>query len=306
MTAEAPTLPVREFGKELLRLNDLDPVYVLVWEAMNTPGSGFDRRKVYHWLLAYWSFYHVGTASWVTDPLVYLPDGRLPKEWDRVSGEYWERMGTAAGSKDYPRSSERRHFRGENAKESVAFLLSMGVPRLFHPFFQDQTNGVTARAEHVMAEVLAWTGFGPWIAFKAADMLERLGLMKIDFEPTSQIFYKSPREAALLLWDECNPGLDPEREPGDVVAWAIGEVLAGLKRDPIADRGTRRGLAPPRYERELNAQEAETILCKWGSYRKGHYHIGEDVKACREGLKRFARSRTAQTLLKAGAKGGLW
>lgn len=301
MTTTTKTLSVHEFGEELLRLNDLDPVYVLVWEAMNTVGSDFDRVKTYHWLLAFWSFYHVGTASYIAEPF-HQPG----LSYERKSGEYWERMKEAAASKEFPRSSERRHFRGDLAKESIKFLSAYGVPALFHPFLQDRANGITPKAEHVISQIRSWKEFGPWVAFKAADMLERLDILPIDFEPTSKIFYESPAKAAALLWDECNPGLDAGREPGGVVAWAIGEVLARLKRDPIADRGTKRGLAPPRYERELNAQEAETVLCKWGSYRAGHYHIGEDVVACREGLKKFAKCRTAQVLLKAGSRGGLW
>lgn len=65
------------------------------------------------------------------------------------------------------------------------------------------------------------------------------------------------------------------------------------------------GQAPPRFDRPLNVQEAETVLCKWKSYSGGHYEIGEDVAACREGLSRFFRCRTARRLKKAG-QGRLW
>jgi hypothetical protein len=41
------------------------------------------------------------------------------------------------------------------------------------------------------------------------------------------------------------------------------------------------------------------------TYLGGHYEIGEDVAAVRNGLLKFAKCRTAQVLLKAG-KGELW
>ena len=64
--------------------------------------------------------------------------------------------------------------------------------------------------------------------------------------------------------------------------------------------------APPRNDRGLGLQEYETVLCKWGSYLKGHYHVGEDVAGVRKGLLRFARCKTAQALLAGGRRGGLW
>ncbi|MBZ4299837.1 hypothetical protein LAJ56_17985, partial [Streptococcus pneumoniae] len=68
--------------------------------------------------LAYWCFYHVGTASWIADRSV----------------GYWQRMEKAAGSKEYPRSSERRHFRGGQATRSVAWLKEHGLESLFDGF----------------------------------------------------------------------------------------------------------------------------------------------------------------------------
>lgn len=83
-------LNIYQFSRELIASKDLDPVYVLLHEAQ------LDEARLQLWLLAYFCFYHVGTASWIAD-------GK--------SG-FWERMHIAAASKDYPRSSERRHYRG--------------------------------------------------------------------------------------------------------------------------------------------------------------------------------------------------
>jgi len=251
-----------EFGRRLLAANDLDPVYVLVHEA------GLDHDRLKRWLLAYWCFYHVGTASWVSET------------------DFWGRMRTAAGSKDYPRSSERRHFRGENARKSVEFLEEQGIEALFDAFPRPSPS-----AADVVEYVTEWIGFGPWVAFKVADMLERLGLLDVRFD-LDTVMYESPRKAADELYEaEGGPA-----GVADVGAWAVDRVLSEL--NPTK--------APPRYDRPLSFQEAETVLCKWKSYRGGHYEIGEDVAACRKGLMRFARCRTSQRLLRAGEKGGLW
>ena len=111
-----------DFGRRLVQTNDLDPVYVLLH---NAPMS---KEQLHQWLLAYWCFYHVGTASWIA----------------QNSGGFWNRMKTAAGSKEYPRSSERRHFRGRNAANSVAYLEDRGIESLFSDVIQ---NG---RAQHVV------------------------------------------------------------------------------------------------------------------------------------------------------------
>ena len=43
--------------------------------------------------------------------------------------------------------------------------------------------------------------------------------------------------------------------------------------------------APPRYERAVNVQEVETILCKWKSHQHGHYPVGKDLHEVDKHLK---------------------
>lgn len=257
-------ISVYEFGKQLLQTNDLDPVYVLVYE------TRMEEAQLKHWLIAYWCFYHVGTACWIA----------------QSRHEYWERMETAAGSKEWPRSSERRHFRGENAAKSVRYLRERGVSSLFGDI---ELSGDSS--EELIETVQQWVGFGPWIAFKVADMIERIGMKSVQFS-LDTVLYDSPRKAAEILWERENGG----KETHETGPWAIDRILKVLE-------GSK---APPRYERPINAQEAETVLCKWKSYLNGHYHIGEDISACRSGLMKFSRVKLAQRLLKAGISGGLW
>lgn len=255
-------LDIYTFGKQLLDTKDLDPVYVLLWEAK------LEQPLSLQWLLAYLAFYNVGTASWITE-----------------QSDYWLGMRTAAGSKEYPRSSERRHYRGQQALDSVAWLEEQGVEALFKPLLVGKTT-----AEYIISEVKRWKRFGSWASFKMADILDRLGLVQVSFS-FSTAMYESPAEGAMLLWElEGKPVVD------HVCAWAAGQILVKLGKEP----------APPRYERTVNLQEVETILCKWKSYMGGHYQVGKDIHEVREGLLKFSRCKMSQQLLKAGSTGGLW
>lgn len=255
------TLSIYDFGRRLLETRDLDPVYVIL------QGAAFEPVLLRRYLVAYWAFYHMGTAAWITDV--------------KTEAEYWSRMTTAAGSKEYPRCPERRHFRGSNAMKSVTWLKGQGIAGLFEPLENPIEGGWSAN--DVMFLVRQWVGFGPWIAFKVADMLERLGIVPIVFSP-AEALYDSPREAADILWE-----MEGKPETGDVGEWAINRILTELKGEK----------APPRYERGINAQEAETILCKHKSYLNGRYHVGEDIESCRKSLFRFSKAKTSQRLIRA-------
>ena len=252
------------FGRVLVKTNDLDPVYNVVWKAKL---RGPILRR---WLLAYWCFYHVGTASWVVDQ----PD-------------YWKAMQQAAGSKEWPRGSERRHFRGSRSTRAVQELESVGITAIFDPLI-----GRRLTLEDVMGQVKAWHGFGDWIAFKVADMLERLALAKVSFTAGPVFMFDSPRKGAEELWGRYGKDVEPDHKG----VWAVKEILKRL--NPLK--------APPRYERLLGVQEAETVLCKWKSHLSGHYRLGEDLEAVESALKLFSQTKTAQKLLRAGKREGLW
>jgi hypothetical protein len=270
----AAGLSCYDFGRALLRAHDLDPVYEILWAAHLDPA--FLRR----YLLSYFCFYHVGTASWCCD---LLAEG---KDRDQY---YWERMAEAAGSKEWPRCQERRHFRGAFATRSVAWLKARGVAALWAPF--DDLSGPVS-AQYVMDHVSSWYGFGPWIAFKAADVLDRLGLLPVTFDLDTAM-YDSPMKGVQLLWAE--EGQADLYDPGYAADWAVRRVLEELAGET----------APPRHERPLGLPEVETIFCKHHAYRIGRYHVGEDVESCRKGLS-WRRGRVSRRLYAAGGKAGLW
>lgn len=254
-----------EFGSRLVKSKDLDPVYVLL---TNIRWSEDRLRK---WLLAYWCYYDVGTASWVADK----------------GDDFWRRM-QDADKRKYPRGRERRHFRADNSETSLEYLQERGLDWLYDYALQDVVdNWVTAY--EVIQRVRQWVGFGPWIAFKVADMLDACSFASVDFDVRSCSFYDTPQKGAEALREELQTDVE------DVTEWAVELIL-----DKLSDLGC------PHSDRELRTQEAETILCKWKSYLNGSYRIGEDTEALRKSLAKFPDVPTVEALYTAGKRGGLW
>jgi hypothetical protein len=271
-------LDVVEFGRQLVTTGDLDPVYVALY------GANLEPDRLRKWLLAYWCFYSCGTASWIVD-----------------QQSFWDAMRTAAASSDYPRGTERRHFRGSLAVTSVDALYEAAdyaaigsdleiIEAMFYwlcyPMDAERATQPIPLAK-LMERVMRWRGFGEWIAFKVADMLERLGLAAIDFSDSDAFLFDSPREGAALVVERYGPKGFPLVTTPE--AWALAYLGRNLGSLP----------APPRAERLLNGQEYETILCKWKAHLSGHYAVGHDIAEIRESLLRFAHFRTSQRLLAA-------
>jgi hypothetical protein len=254
-----PIRDVIEFGEQLIKTEDLDPVYnALV-------GAKLPDKQLKRLLLAYFCFYHLGAAAWLS-------------EWE--GEEFWGLMENAASNEippnmngelpgeRWPRGAERRHFRGDKCVAAVKKLreFSYGkneegvgdVPEYFIGMLAAMGGVVTL--EGFMKTVRAFPLFGPWVAFKAADVLERVMGVPIEFPNELVFIYKEPRAALDLLPD-----------PTEVT---VLELLEHFKAF----------LAPPRYERQCNIQEVETILCKWKSSIGGHYWIGKDIYEVRKGL----------------------
>lgn len=269
-TTRTKVMSVYEFGSRLLETGDLDPVYIMLYHARLEP------HKLKRWLWAYWCFYHCGTASWMTDQM-----------------DFWGAMAAGAASKAYPRSSERRHFRGKAAIQAVE---SMAARRMTASEMVDELCDWdhTPSLQEVSARAQETKGFGEWIGFKIADMLERLDLCQVEFKPADVFdMFEAPLHGAAEMWRRHG---DDSNDDEDIPVWAYRRLTEKL--------GTYK--APPRYERPINIQEVETILCKWKSHTNGHYEIGKDTHEIRHGLLQFARGRTAQNLLKGGRVGKLW
>jgi len=247
---------VVDFGRRLIQSRDLDPVYVALHgcpELAKRPD--YRPGTAWAWLVAYWSFYHVGTASWIVDGLAI------------GEPEYWSRHGRAANSKGYPRCSERRHYRAENARKSHVYLSNRGLTGLWNDVALTNDAGCGWSCDRVMKAVQKW------VAFKAADMLERLELLPIQFSTSDAYLFDSPMDGARLLREE----MGAEVDDAEVASWATSVLIA--EYDDL--------LAPPAMDRPIGPQEVETVLCKAKSHHAGRYHVGEDIEAVRLGLDKF-------------------
>ena len=230
---------MRDFGRRLIQTEDLDPVYVGVY------GLGLDAPTRARWLLAYWCFYHCGVACALSG---------------RSGPDFYAGM-RQADAERWPRGRERRHFRGKTSQATIEWL-SVRFPRPEDGIASLESAG---RFEELSRRVRAWPAFGPWIAFKAADMLERLGVAEIAFSEDVLAFYSEPVAGARLA----------EGELGVRGLRAVVEELTATYSDLPA---------PPRGERRVGVQEVETVLCKWKSHLNGRYPIGLDTREIAHGL----------------------
>jgi hypothetical protein len=102
-------------------------------------------------------------------------------------------------------------------------------------------------AREVIDDVRAWPQFGPWIAFKAADMLERVLRHPLRFRSDLGIMYAEPLSGLQIA----------TRDEGNLVTaeamW--NRLLAHFWDLP----------APPRGDRRCGPQEVDTICCKFKS-----------------------------------------
>lgn len=264
---------IEDFGAVLIETRDLDPVYVAI------VGAGLDRDQLCRLLLAYWCFYHLGVAANLSE---------------YQEGCYWDMMLEAAqnvrsprehtrapeGCARWPRGAERRHFRGQKCVDAVREL-SVGRPEDWVGQFFNKLVWVDRK---VMAEVESWPQFGPWIAFKVADMLERVAGIDVRFDPDIGLMYDEPAKGLELL------------------RWRLyGDAHNNDARRRIMYHQLVRHFspapAPPGGDRGCGPQEVETILCKWKAHMGGHYEVGKDIRELRHGL--VGWGETAERLLVA-------
>lgn len=263
-----PRLPIEDFGRHLITSGDLDPIYIALVRAREA--EAFSHMQVCRWIVAYSMFYHAGVAS-------YLSEATGSDFWalaDRASENV---VPTPLGER-WPRGHERRHFRGAISRSSIVSLCGRyPEPESFIEYLitgERTLRGVSKRAQES-------SGYGPWIGFKLADMVDRVLGVPISFEEAEVFMFKDPEKAALMLWEEREgskypDGAKPKREA------MLRGVSDYLKRTFSDLR------APPFADRPINIQEVETVLCKWKSHVNGHYPLFNDIDEIRAGLQPWA------------------
>ena len=238
-----PVQGIVAFGRELLRTLDLDPVYVMLHLAR------LDQQRLRRWLLAYCCFYHSGVSCWIAD-----------------HKKFWEALAEAAANENrrYPRGTERRHFRGRLALKAVKDLSERyKEPEGFldHISASHQRSRDPIDFKVVFERAQEPVGFGPWIAFKVADMVDRCGIRPVRFEGSEPFMFKDP--AMGLKFYQERYGLT-HLSTTDTMARLISEFKGWD--------------APPGFDRPVNVQECETVLCKWKSHLNGRYPVGKDTR----------------------------
>lgn len=274
-------LSIEVFGRELIKTNDLDPIYnaLVGLKTMDV----YTEDQIDRWMIAYWCFYHAGVASFMSE---------------YEGEEYWDWMLVAAknetecpGGGRWPRGGERRHFRGDNALKSLAYMKKRWKhrPEDMVNYIIDQPGGAPLTFKAVSNRVQEHVGFGPWIGFKVADMVDRVLGHPVSFEAAEVFMFKDPEKAAMMLWEEREghkylEGAKPKR---DKVLTAITDYLMKEFNDLPA---------PPLQDRAVNIQEVETVLCKWKSHMNGHYPLMNDITEIRHGLSTW-HARAARDFL---------
>lgn len=203
------------------------------------------------WCLAYFMFYHAGVASRIAEA---GPTG------------FFEQC-VEAFTQKWPRGAERRHFRTQRAYNAVMWLQERHKGNPAGIIDQWLSGGMTFKA--VTTQVKKTPEFGPWIAFKVADMLERVLRIPVDFVGCDLAFYKEPAIGLSMIHG------DGEVMPSRIV---VQETLAMMQSTYFETK------ASPWRDRFVGVQEFETIACKYKSHVHGHYPMGKDSHEVLEAL----------------------
>lgn len=274
-------LTVSQFGSRLLETGDLDPIYVMLNRAHKD--GVLDRATLMRWCLAYWCYYHAGTASRIVQFSLAEPSG------------FWKFM-HEANSQKWPRSSERRHFRAKNAYDSLLYLgrcFRQPESAVQYAIGCDVPDPKPQMSLDIRDRVEEWVGFGPWISFKVADMLDAVLGVPVDFSDSLTSWFSEPVKGAVYVHGQLQ-GHDDWNNVEGLKAYyeahttgerhaMVGDVVTHL----LGAKHFSERLTPHRPDHYVGIAEIETILCKYKSHLHGHYYVGKDTAEIRHGLSQF-------------------
>lgn len=274
-------MDVTEFGSKLVLTGDLDPIYTML-NASDLPAPTLKR-----WVLAYWMFYHAGVSSLIA----------------HSKPEHFWRMVWKAQNEKWPRGTERRHFKAENSRKAIEYLQehfntaedavkwvsATGHLALSRHLGEDVGQ---ARFREILRRAQTWVGFGPWIAFKMADMINAVLHVPVSFEGSEDTFFDDPVAGAFCVVHQ-EAGVLWKGPELVVAAKANAKSMSGTERTEIVQEATSllkagplgKLRSPTNPDRFLAVQEYETIFCKYKSHLNGHYPPGKDTKEILHGLR---------------------
>lgn len=276
MSRNYPRLDIESFGRHLITSGDLDPIYTALVRAEKA--GDYSIPQLCRWMVAYWCYYNAAVASFLSEK-----EGNDFWHWMMVAAENTKE--TPVGGR-WPRGHERRHFRAAIAVNAVSSLQKRYAERP-----ENFVLYVGARATEeerlpfrtVSNRAQEHNGFGPWIGFKIADMMDRVMEVPVDFDNAAVFMFKDPEKAAMMLWQLREGHKYPEnaKPKREVILNGVAQYLIGHFRDLEA---------PPLTDRPINIQEVETVLCKWKSHMNGHYPLYNDIREINTGLEPWTAS----------------
>jgi hypothetical protein len=170
-----------------------------------------------------------------------------------------------------------------------AYAMRFPDPEMISLHFENPLGGSSYLS--LRRKVMELPQFGPWIAFKVADMLERVMNVPIDFTNADVMMFKQPFESALMVYEDwTQKGKMPAMRMTDIKLSTYDEKERVQKVAQALLKHFGEWTAPPITEhigdkpRNVNIQEVETILCKWKSHLSGSYPLGNDIRELRHGL----------------------
>jgi len=247
----------QDFGQQLLRTGDLDPLYYV-------SEIGMEQDQLKRFLLAYWLYYSAGIASSISE----VPNEKF---FDKVLSLY----------KTAPRGHERRHFRGEAGIKSIKSLMAWSNNNPIEIVdYMTCLHNPKRSVRDIIENVTQFYMFGQWIAWKISDMTERVLKLPVDFSNANLLIYSEPKKATGLILLG-----DPE---ADVTEAMLNSLVRKM------EKRFRSFDAPPDYSRKINVQEVETIMCKYKAHVNGHYPLFNDTIEILEGLE--GQGRTAEEI----------
>lgn len=253
-----PKSDIVTFGRQLFLSGDLDPVYLALL------GADYPRVQLARWLVAYWLFYSAGFACYAS---AFEGDA------------FWSLLSIAASNSTpapiggrWPRGAERRHFRGRAASVALRAL------RERYGSKPEDMLDYIASGSMLVGEVIKrateHVGFGPWIGFKIADMIDavwcRDGVLQDDL---SLFLYDTPREAIERCYQDDILGTLPHPNI-DRFEYAMSWLRMQLRDCRIPHKPK---LAPDWFS-------LETVWCKYLSHQHGFYPLGKDTVEITHGL----------------------
>lgn len=238
----------QQFAEITIKTGDLDPMYQLIYNGRMKYGEDW----AFNYALFFFMFYDAGQAAAMANAQTEL--------------DFWHMVNF--GFDGFKRGTERRHFRGEKARNAMLKFQHTGSPKKVWNLMADSNvvpwwssaPGVPSYTR-ILANINNYfpnCQIGPYFAWKAMDLLDRaLGKpVRLSLDEALKHMPDEPRAAARHFF--------PEMTLSEVVIMITGFI----SQFP----------AQGEPNRPCGFAEAETILCMMKGFFKTKTHtIGDDI-----------------------------